>query len=779
MSVPGVRWKRFLRGVRRRRRTGEIDSSLAPRTETSASGAAHGLAHALHTSAHSIEDSLPKRPSGKHSKVTIEKIDIKVSPHKKKERNSDCSFEVCWSDSSVTSVIKSSGEISELVSKLVALYSEDLEKCIPYPGALDSSYSMDRNHVDLEPDLRYLMSLPSHLLKSELVRKFFTTSTGQQPLPGLGLGSSSHVKVNSPVGPTIRPICGVAGIPSSHSSLSLHHSGATISLSPCSGSSLVTYRQQVEPSPAPSSVPSPQTQEQQDILEWLRKLRLHKYYAVFSQLSMKKFLSLTEEDLNKFESLTMGAKKKLKTQLELEKEKSEKRCLNPAPCAFPVGSGGVARVPPTSHVGPMQSVHCSHSIELSVEVEPSQLPQEGSSSPESSSSPSSPLGLRARGEESSDSAEETDRRLARPPDGGEKEKSSLLLVNHFPSARPTAQVLPVQNEAGTHHPMPLQMMAGAQSHMPPLHLISTMLKPGTSPHPLLLPPEDRAKPAPRGAIKPEKSFGNLLLDVKGGPGQILSVMPESSRASRPGKESVPPAAPSFRAPVKLLVSTGGESPAVRNNVPYAANTKVAFSTVPVAPLAAGFCPSSTSPTSENSYYGNVNLQVAGHHAHAQQQSGCSSCGCSGSCGGGNVTVNYGNYFQQPFSPASVFPFSLVPFGAVCNNGYAPQQYGGGGGGGSAFPYPADSMQPGFSLPPPLQSFMAGAAGVYQPQGMMGVGNNGAAQPPHKRPANVSCYNCGGGGHRAQDCKQPPMDFNQQGTYRLKFSPPSDSLDSAE
>lgn len=34
---------------------------------------------------------------------------------------------------------------------------------------------------------------------------------------------------------------------------------------------------------------------------------------------LSKFLSLTEEDLNKFESLTMGAKKKLKTQLELEK----------------------------------------------------------------------------------------------------------------------------------------------------------------------------------------------------------------------------------------------------------------------------------------------------------------------------------------------------------------------------------------------------------------------------------------------------------------------------
>lgn len=34
---------------------------------------------------------------------------------------------------------------------------------------------------------------------------------------------------------------------------------------------------------------------------------------------LHKFLSLTEDDLNKFETLTMGAKKKLKTQLELEK----------------------------------------------------------------------------------------------------------------------------------------------------------------------------------------------------------------------------------------------------------------------------------------------------------------------------------------------------------------------------------------------------------------------------------------------------------------------------
>lgn len=38
----------------------------------------------------------------------------------------------------------------------------------------------------------------------------------------------------------------------------------------------------------PSSLQTPQTQEQNGILDWLRKLRLHKYYPVFKQLSMEK-----------------------------------------------------------------------------------------------------------------------------------------------------------------------------------------------------------------------------------------------------------------------------------------------------------------------------------------------------------------------------------------------------------------------------------------------------------------------------------------------------------
>lgn len=38
----------------------------------------------------------------------------------------------------------------------------------------------------------------------------------------------------------------------------------------------------------PSSLQAPQTQEQNGILDWLRKLRLHKYYPVFKQLTMEK-----------------------------------------------------------------------------------------------------------------------------------------------------------------------------------------------------------------------------------------------------------------------------------------------------------------------------------------------------------------------------------------------------------------------------------------------------------------------------------------------------------
>nr|XP_033797485.1 zinc finger CCHC domain-containing protein 14 isoform X1 [Geotrypetes seraphini] len=867
----------------------------------------NSLENALPTSAHSIEETSSKRPSGKHSKVSVEKVELKGMLLKKNERNFDCSFEVLWSDSSLALVTKSYAEVSEFISKLSQMFPEEnLEKFIPYRSGLDS-FSPEINHMDLELDLRYLSSLPSHMLKNEYVKKFFSTYSPVQQHQSPNLGNTSLHKMNATVAASIRPICGVASIQSSQISTP-HHSGALV---PCphsgSSSSSLPCRPQMDTPPAilmTSSLQSPQTQEQQEILEWLRKLRLHKYYTVFSQLSMKKFLSLTEEDLNKFESLTMGAKKKLKTQLELEKEKSERRCLNPT-INSSVNSSGIARIPPTSHVGPLQSC-CNHAADLRVDVEPSahHIPREGSSSSEYSSSPSSPMGIQVR-EESSDSAEENERQMHL--ECCEKDKP-VMLLNHFPtsSVRPTAQVLPVQNDAGSnpssHHPLPLQTMTAVSSHIAPIHIMNSMHKSdrgstdikllSSSVH-SLLPLEERNKvsPGPRSSIKVEKSFGNML-DVMPTPSlqslQALSAVPENSsvpptvnfgvrtKVGHPTMDRVIKTAPQptlivesstaatltsstvfhvARPPVKLLVpssipsdsSVVGQTPCSSSmqisvspaiisprTALYTPSTKAAFSAVssmPVAPVPGSFCAISNTATSsshqgtsftnmtnlsscpapsssptlpsvaENSYYSSsgsgptVNLplpnQTPHHHHHhhhhqQQQQTGCmvcSSCGCSGNCGSGGMAVTYANYFQHPFSPPSMFTFPFLPFSPLCNNGYInTQQYNS----GTSFPVVhspynsslnPDSMLSGGSnfAVSPMQNFMTGTAGVYQPQGMIGNPNSTG----HRKSGNLSCYNCGASGHRAQDCKQPPMDFNQQGTFRLKYAPPTESLNNTD
>ncbi|XP_043455773.1 zinc finger CCHC domain-containing protein 14 isoform X4 [Prionailurus bengalensis] len=854
---------------------------VTPRTEAPVSSVSNSLENALHTSAHSTEESLPKRTVGKHSKVSVEKIDLKGLSHTKNERNVECSFEVLWSDSSVTSVTKSSSEVTEFMSKLPQLYPEEnLEKFIPCLAGPDSFY-VERSHMDLEADLRYLTSLPSHVLKNDHIKKFFSTSSPTQQLQSPSPGTPSLSKVGTVMGVSGRPVCGVAGIPSSQSGAQHHmqHSASAAALPHCShaggAGSALAYRAQMDTSPAilmPSSLQTPQTQEQNGILDWLRKLRLHKYYPVFKQLTMEKFLSLTEEDLNKFESLTMGAKKKLKTQLELEKEKSEKRCLNPA-APPPVTGSGVARVPPTSHVGPVQTMRGAHAAGVEIHLE-----------------------------------------------GSDKEKP-VMLLNHFASssARPTAQVLPVQNEAGSspsgHHALPPQMMAAA-SHLAPIRMLNSVHKSERGGADMkLLPPsvhsllslEERSKlSGPRGGIKVDKNFGHAVIDAAPTPGpqqplQVLSALAESSAVSptvsfgprakvvhtsaldrvlkpapqpAPGGETSTAAAGTSstvfhvaRPPIKLLVSSSvpadsaisGQTPCSNNvqiSVPpaiinprtalYTANTKAAFSamsSVPVGPLQGGFCansntasssshpstsfasmatvPSCPAPSSspalssapESSFYsggggsgspGNIpaSAQNHHHHHHHQQQSApqqpapapppgcvvCTSCGCSGSCGSSGLTVSYANYFQHPFSGPSVFPFPFLPFSPVCGSGYVgAQQYGGGAFpvvhspyGGGVPPEPVLGGQSAFAVPP-VQSFMAGAAGVYQAPGLVGGGGGGGGGggPGHKKSGNLSCYNCGATGHRAQDCKQPSMDFNRQGTFRLKYAPPAESLDSTD
>ncbi|XP_069312617.1 zinc finger CCHC domain-containing protein 14 isoform X3 [Eulemur rufifrons] len=865
---------------------------VSARTEPPLSGVGNSLESALHTSAHSTEEPLPKRPLGKHGKVSVEKIDLKGLSHTKNDRNVECSF-----------------ELSQLYPE------ENWEKLIPCLAGPDSFY-VERNHVDLEAGLsfRYLASLPSHVLKNDHVKKFFSTSSPTQQLQSPSPGNPSLSKVGTMMGVAGRPVCGVAGIPSSQSGAQhhvQHAAGPAPALPHCShaggAGAALAYRAQMDAAPAilmPSSLQAPQTQEQNGILDWLRKLRLHKYYPVFKQLTMEKFLSLTEEDLNKFESLTMGAKKKLKTQLELEKEKSERRCLNPSAPAL-VTSSGVARVPPTSHVGPVQAGRGSHAAELRVEVEqpPHQLPREGSSS-EYSSSSSSPMGVQAR-EESSDSAEENDRRVEIHLEGPDKEKP-VMLLNHFTpsSARPTAQVLPVQNEAGSapagHHPLPPQMLSAA-SHVAPIRMLNSVHKAergsadmkllSSSMHSLLS-LEDRSKGSgPRSGVKVDKSFGGAMVDALPPPAphqpvQVLSGLSDSSSmsptvsfgprakvvhastldrvlksAQQPAlvveTSTAAPGTPSTvlhaaRPPIKLLLSSSvptesaiaGQTSCPSNvqiSVPpaiinprtalYTANTKVAFSamSMPVGPLQGGFCansntaspsshpatsfanmaslPSCPAPSSspalssvpDSSFYsssgggsstGNIPASNPNHHHHHHHQQPpappqpappppgcivCTSCGCSGSCGSGGLTVSYANYFQHPFSGPSMFPISFLSF----NPSYvSAQQYGGGSTfpvvhapySGSGTPEPVLGGQSTFAVPP-MPNFMAGTAGVYQTQGLVGSSNGSS----HKKSGNLSCYNCGATGHRAQDCKQPSMDFNRQGKRSRRPGPVGPAL----
>ena len=272
---------------------------------------------------------------------------------------------------------------------------------------------------------------------------------------------------------------------------------------------------------------------------------------------------------------------------------------------------------------------------------------------------------------------------------------------------------------------------------------------------------------------------------------------------------------------------------------YTANTKVAFSamsSMPVGPLQGGFCansntaspsshpstsfanmatlPSCPAPSSspalssvpESSFYsssggggstGNIPASNPNHHHHHHHQQPpappqpappppgcivCTSCGCSGSCGSSGLTVSYANYFQHPFSGPSVFTFPFLPFSPMCSSGYvSAQQYGG----GSTFPVvhapysssgtpdPVLSGQSTFAVPP-MQNFMAGTAGVYQTQGLVGSSNGSS----HKKSGNLSCYNCGATGHRAQDCKQPSMDFNRPGKRAPWPCPPGSRRTSA-
>nr|XP_054589352.1 zinc finger CCHC domain-containing protein 14 isoform X1 [Nothobranchius furzeri] len=767
--------------------------------------------------------------------------------------------QVSWSDGFVSPFIKTQQEVAELMSQLSRAFPDDgLEELLPPPS---------------EVNPRCLTALPCHVLQHPTVQLFFPPDRPLSPncpssppsslpsssiVPACSFTSSSNlgcmlqnrgenravyrvasvqpvVSTNSsvftrstphlssllppPLPPPSQPLS--MSMRSSDSSSPLHHGqphsypqspqhSQHLSLSPSTQlpflpQSHSQLRSQSQPASPTQSLPN--TAEQNGILDWLRRLRLHKYYPVFKQLTMEKFLALTEEDLNKYD-LTQGAKKKLKTQLELQKSADREMKMEKHPCS------SVARVMPSSYMGPPANPLSAIAGELRVDVD-SVSPHHPASTDSSSSSGYSSSSCSPRTLLCCDNAFDRNRDVLRclsapgaAAGATEKSRPCLFILNSScptGSGRPTAQVLPVQTDpapplppSGSSHPpfaLPFHPQPGyPQSISNPARIVSAPRKP--RPPPLCT--EDRTKPLgaiPVGggfgsgpgvgvgvAARLENQFTGQNVDGSSGPQestcrvQAGGLMVETSSALTSTSNSLhhvsqppllfhlssspsgycsypPPFSPS------CTVSKPGSSGGASGYVPMATANTVPMAAVPGnAYYQPTSCPApsvpSASPLDQSS-------------AHSPSTCVCSSCGCHGNCGAYGALPGYAAAgYLQPFSVGpSIFTLGpllhLSPF-------LTPSSVGGPG--APPFSYPTMAPPPLYRQSPTShdqqQSF-----GFYQPHSLMGNGGQ-------KRGA-ASCCNCGAAGHQAEDCKQPPMDSTRQGTFRLKFASHSQTKDSGD
>ncbi|XP_020499953.1 zinc finger CCHC domain-containing protein 14 isoform X1 [Labrus bergylta] len=613
-------------------------------------------------------------------------------------------------------------------------------------------------------------------------------------------------------------------------SLYLPHSSSTSH----SHSQSLSYPQSHSQSRSQShtQVPSqsqPNSPEQNGILDWLRRLRLHKYYPVFKQLTMEEFLALTEEDLDKYD-LTQGAKKKLKTQLELQKSADREMKIEKRSC------NSIARVTPSSHMG--HSTNPASTAELQVEVDAVPhhhfVSKDISSSSGYSSSPCSPQTPLCC-DSTYDRSRDIHRRVSGPDTAGvgpEKDRSCLFVLNSScPTgfSRPTAQVLPVQTDPAASLPPSCSFSLPQSPYHPQASYPQTLLSPVSNPARILTSPrkprppplcaEERTKPMGSGypstsagfskglsvgiGVRLENLFPGLKMDgstklqdslvcceMAGG---AMGLMVETSSAltstsnslhhvshpplhfhlssssspSLSGYYSSPPTSSascsfsSFLSSSCPSTKTGSLSGTGNGGgfIPIAAASSVPIDAVPY------YLPQPTSSPSSSSCSGSSLDQSSGHNLSLCV---CSSCGCRGNCGAYGMLPGYtaAGYLQSFSACPSLFTLGpLFHFSPLVNSSSAC------GTGATSFSYP-------MKMPPPL--YHNSPISHEQQQGFAFYHSQSVGNGSQKQPAvGLSCYNCGANGHRAEECKQPPMGSAQQGTYRLNYSPHSDSKDSGD
>ncbi|XP_067356235.1 zinc finger CCHC domain-containing protein 14 isoform X1 [Channa argus] len=709
------------------------------------------------------------------------------------------------------------------VQPVISTHSSVLTRSTPHISSLPPPLPPSIPPPQLSPQLSTLLPPLPALSSQGSMAAGGDTSSQQNPQH-----SQSHLYSQ----PQLHPLHHLHSQTSSQSggqpqSLHLSHSHSTSH----SHSQTLSYSQSHSQSRSQSHTQpplqaQPNTTEQNGILDWLRRLRLHKYYPVFKQLTMEEFLALTEEDLNKYD-LTQGAKKKLKTQLELQKSADREMKMEKRPCS------GIARVTPSSHMGP--STHpTSNAGELRVEVEP--VPQHHPVSTESSSSsgysssscsPRTPLCC----DSTFDRSRDIHRRVSGPDAAGagpEKDRSCLFILNSTGSSRPTAQVLPVQTDtasplppSGSSHP-PFSLPQSPYHPQPsypqtPLSPVSNPARILASPRKPRPPPlctEDRTKLLGSGlpgagagfspglsvgvGVRLENLFPGLKVDsssalqdsvvCRGLAGGSVGLMVETSSAltstsnslhhmSQPplhfhlssssspspsGYYTFPPTSSSSSSSSKSG-SQSGNSSGGGGFVSMATGSSVPVATVP------GNTYYPSQPTSSPSPSPSSVTSVEQSSSHAPSMCVCSSCGCRGNCGAYGALPGYAAAgYLQPFSPGP----SLFTLGPLLHLSPLIASSSTAGSGATPFSYPMMVPPPLYRHSPVSQDQQQGF-GFYQSQGLMGNGGQ------KRTVGNLSCYNCGANGHRAEDCKQAPMESAQQGTFRLKYTPRSDSKDSGD
>lgn len=391
--------------------------------------------------------------------------------------------------------------------------------------------------------------------------------------------------------------------------------------------------------------------------------------------------------------------------------------------------------------------------------------------------------------------------------GPEKDRSCLVILNSsYPtgSSRPTAQVLPVQTDPAP--PLPPSCPFGltqSPSHPHggyPLTLLSPVSNPARiltsprKPRPPSFCTEDRVKllgsgPSVAGAgfgvgmgIRLENLFSGLNMDSSstlqnsvvchGLPGGALGLMVETSSAMTSTSNSLhhvshPPlhfhlsssSSPSPSGYYSCLPTSSSSSSSLSSCCPTTKSgsqpgsssggggfvTMANTSSVPVAAVPGNTChpPQPTSSPSPSPASGSSLDQNSGQIPSA---CACSSCGCRGNCGTYGALPGYA--VSSDLQSLSAGP-SLFTLGPLLHLSPLIASSSAAGTGAMSFSYP-------MMLPPALFRHGSVSHDQHQSFAFYQHGNQQSAV------GNLSCYNCGANGHRAEECKQPPMDTVQQG-----------------